>query len=133
MAIATFFAASTVTAGDAVYVSGSGFLYPAISSQLSQSAVIGVALDSALVGAMARVDTDGVYTAYDSLTPGVSFYLSATTSGSIVDYTTWRNQFNTTSLSGAYLTHVGTSVSSSGLSIETSRPLFVSSGTLNLG
>jgi hypothetical protein len=124
MAIASFRAGEAISAGQAVFVSSTGFIYKASCLNPTQASVVGVSLDSGVSGDLLRVTTDSVYAGYSGLTPGEYRYLSISTSGSLVPYSTWLSQLATT-VSGAYLESVGKAITSSGLEVEPTAPLFV--------
>lgn len=124
MAITSFKAGEAISAGQAVYVSSAGLIFKASSFTQNQSSVIGVAIDSGSAGDLIRVNSDAIYNDYSGLTPGDVRYLSSTTSGLLVSYTTWASGYNLTS-SGCYLTSVGRVVTSSGLVLEIGKPQFI--------
>ena len=124
MAITSFRAGETISAGQAVYVASTGLIYKASSLTQDQASVVGVAIDSGVAGELLRVNSDAIYTQYASLTPGNLHYLSATTSGEVVPYDVWASGYNLT-VSGCCLEVIGRAVSSSGLAIELGKPNFV--------
>lgn len=125
MAIVSFIASSSISAGDAVYLTASGFVQKAIATNQQQASVAGVAVDTVSSGSLVRVNPDSVYTAFTSLTPGELRYLSIATSGALVDYATWQTQLNALSASGAFLTTVGRSLTSTNMDVEISKPLYI--------
>ena len=121
MAIASFRAGEALTAGVAVYVSSTGFIYRASALTTTQASVAGITMDSGASGDLVRVNPDSLYTSYTGLTPGNYEYLSVATSGAVVDYATWSSEF--AALSGnAYLTQVGRAVTTSGILVEIETP-----------
>lgn len=129
MALLSFVAGETISANNAVYVSSNGLVYKASALTAPQATVAGIALDSGSVGSLIRVNPDSVSTTFSGFTPGEYQYLSLT-SGSITQYPSWITSLAGSSLVGAYLTRVGRAVSSSGLEVEVSNPLFVSASGL---
>lgn len=125
MTIVSFPAGASLSAGDAVHLSSSGYLHKGTGLVQSQASVVGISLDTSSPSSLTRVETDAIYSAYTSLTPGETRYLSLTTSGSLVTYATWQSQFNTLTVSGAFLTPVGRAVSSTALEIEIGKPIYV--------
>lgn len=125
MAVSSFFAGESISAGQAVYVSPSGYAYKANASNYTQASVAGIAVDNGSNGSLVRVQGDAMYTQYAGLTIGSYRYLSIATSGQLVSYADWATELNATSLSGAYLTNVGRCISTSGVEVELQRPVFV--------
>jgi len=124
MAIASFRAGETITAGDAVYVGSNGLIYKASALNTTQASVGGIAIDGGAAGTLIRVNADGVYSGLSGMTPGEYRYLSVSTSGAIVDYPTWASEF-TALASDAYLTTIGRSVTPTDLQVELSTPTLV--------
>ena len=125
MATISFTAGESISAGQAVYVTASGFLRKAVATNQQQASVAGVAVDTASTGSLVRVNPDSIYTAFTSLTPGELRYLSIATSGALVDYATWQTQLNALSASGAFLTAVGRSLTSTNMEVEISKPVYI--------
>jgi len=125
MAITSFIAGEAISAGNAVYVTPSGYLYRAIATNQTQAAVIGLSLDTVVVSGLARVVTDSIYTNSSSLTPGNFQYLSVATSGNVVSYPTWQTELSATTLSGAFLTNVGRALSTTSLEVEIQKPIYI--------
>lgn len=125
MAITSYKAGSAISAGDVVYVSSSGLLIKALGTSRAQAAAVGVAIDTGSTGELVRVNNDSVYTTSLTLTPGSPNYLSLTTSGAIVDYTVWQNQFNALTASGAFLVNIGNALTSTNISVEIQKPIYV--------
>lgn len=125
MAITSFIAGEAISAGNAVYVTSSGYLYRAIATNQTQSAVVGLSLDTVAVSGLARVVSDFIYSNSSSLTPGTFQYLSVATSGNVVSYSTWQTELNATTLSGAFLTNVGRALSTTSLEVEVQKPIYI--------
>jgi len=123
MALTSFKAGESISAGQAVYVSSTGLIYKASSFTRDQASVIGVAIDSGVAGDLIRVNPDGVYSEYSGLTPGELQYLSVTTSGQLVNYTTWATELATVSLD-VYQEVIGRAITSSGVEVELSKPFY---------
>ena len=124
MAIASFAAGELITAGQAVYVDESGYLYLAGAADVKTASAVGVAIDTGNPGSLVRVNCDAVYNGYSNLIPGDKQYLSILTSGQLVSYSGWLSEFNTNANS-AYLEYVGRVISSSGVEVELSPPVFM--------
>jgi hypothetical protein len=122
MAVAAFAAGELITAGEAVYVSGDGFLYRASAADIASAQTAGIAIDTGNAGTLIRVNADAIYYGYTNLTPGEGHYLSVATSGLIVAYSGWQEEFNTNA-GTAYLQFVGRAISSSGVEVELSPPV----------
>jgi hypothetical protein len=124
MAIASFIAGEPISAGQAIYVSSAGLIYKASALTSDQASVAGIAIDAGAFGDLIRVNTDSLYTGYSGLTPGELQYLSITASGQLVNYTTWETQLSNSAID-AYLELVGRAVSTSGISVEISKPQYI--------
>jgi len=125
MAITSFIAGEAISAGNAVYVTPSGYLYRAIATNQTQAAVVGLSLDTVVVSGLARVVSDFIYSNSSSLTPGDFQYLSVATSGNVVSYSTWQTELNATTLSGAFLANVGRALSTTSLEVEVQKPIYI--------
>lgn len=125
MATTSFRAGESISAGQAVYVTASGFLYRASASNYTQASVAGVAIDNGASGSLVRVQSDAVYSSFSGLTPGDYRFLSILTSGQLVSYSGWAVELNSTALSGAFLTNVGRSTSTTSVDVEIQPPIFV--------
>lgn len=124
MALASFIAGEAISAGNAVYVEANGLLYKASSLNQTQSSVVGVAIEAGSLNSLVRVNTDNIYTGYSGLNPGEYRYLSILNSGQLVTYSGWAAELATIS-ADVYLEIVGRAVTTSGVEIETSTPLYV--------
>ena len=124
MAITSFRAGESISAGEAVYVSSAGLIYKASSLTQDQASVVGIAVYSASSGELVRVNSDAIYNEYSGLTPGELQYLSITTSGQVVDYATWEAQLATVSVN-PYQELIGRAITSSGVAVETGKPLYI--------
>jgi hypothetical protein len=125
MSLVTFRPGENISTGDIVFVGASGLAFKANAVYSNQASAVGVATTPGTFGSGFRVDTDGVYPLYSGLTPSDNQYVSITTSGGIVTYSGFFDQLNLSFLSGAYLTVVGRAISTSGISIERTRPTFI--------
>ena len=124
MAVTSFRAGEAISAGQAIYVSSAGLVFKASSVTQDQASVAGIAIDSGAAGDLIRVNSDAIYNSYSGLTPGETQYLSVTTSGQVVNYTTWATQLATVGFN-AYQEVIGRAVSSSGVAVELGQPLYV--------
>lgn len=124
MAITSFKAGESISAGQAVYVATTGVLFKASALDQTQASVVGVAIDSGAVGDLIRINTDAIYNGYSGKTPGDLEYLSILASGQVVTYSGWQSEFLSIGID-SYLTVVGRVISSSGLAVETSVPSVV--------
>jgi len=129
VALLSFTAGGSIAANDVVYVDTAGLAHKASATTLPQATAAGVAIDSGVAGSLIRVNPDGIYASFSGLTPGEIQYISLT-SGELATYPTWIADLASSSLPGAYLARVGTAISSSGLDVEFSRAVFVSSSGL---
>ena len=129
MAIVSFKAGEDISAGDAVFVSSTGFLYKAIATEFENSSVVGIAINGGSAGSLIRVNADSVYDSSSTFVPGVTQYLSLTTSGAYTDYDSLNSDLGLTSYEGVYLTQVGKALTTSKLEVETSLPFFIRNPT----
>lgn len=125
MAIVSFKAGGDISAGDAVFVSSTGLLHKAIATEFKNSFVVGIAINGGSAGNLIRVNADSVYDSSFTFVPGVTQYLSLTTSGAYADYESINSELGLTSYSGIYLSQVGKAVTTSKLEVETSVPIFL--------
>lgn len=125
MAIASFIAGEAISAGDVVYVSPSGLLLKSIATSFVQAAAVGVATNAGAAGSLISVNSDSIQTGFTSLTPGDFQYLSATTSGSLVTYSSWAGQLAATTLSGLFLSPVGRALTTTSVEIELAPPTYI--------
>lgn len=124
MALASFIAGETISVGNAVYVAANGFIYKASSLTELQASAVGVAIDSGVSGSLVRVNPDHLYVGYSGMLAGEYRYLSVLNSGQLVSYSGWASEFSTIS-GNAYLETIGRAVTSSGLEVEPSTPIYV--------
>lgn len=124
MAITSFRAGESISAGEVVYVSSAGLIYKASALTQDQASAVGIAIDSAAAGSLVRVNSDAIYNEYSGLTPGELQYLSITTSGQVVDYATWEAQLATVSIN-PYQELIGRAITTSGVAVETGKPRYV--------
>jgi hypothetical protein len=124
MAIASFRAGEAIATGEAVYVTASGFIHKASSSNADQARVVGIALTNGALNDVVQVNTDGVYASASGLTQNEYQFLSVTTSGVLVNYTTWATDLESAT-TPIYLTNVGRATSSTTLSVEIEPPIYV--------
>ena len=123
MAISSFTAGSAITAGDAVYLSSDGFLYPSTAVVFNKLPVIGIALDTANPGSLVRVNNDGVYAQASNLTPGDDLFLSPLEPGALVAASGFYKQLYDSPYFTAGLSRVGRCVSTSGFDVEIRPPV----------
>lgn len=124
MAITSFKAGESISAGEAVYVSSAGLIFKASSLTQDQASAVGIAIDSGAAGFLIRVNSDAIYNEYSGLTPGELQYLSITTSGQLVNYVTWEAELGTVSIN-PYKELIGRAITSSGVTVEIKKPEYV--------
>lgn len=129
MAIVSFKAGEDISAGDAVFASSTGLLYKAIATEFENSSVVGIAINGGSAGSLIRVNADSIYDSSSTFVPGVTQYLSLTTSGAYADYESVNSELGLTSYPGIYLSQVGRAVTTSKLEVETSVPVFLTNPT----
>ena len=125
MAIASFKAGESISAGDAVFVSSAGLVFKALADTKDKASVAGLAVNGGSVGDLIRVNLDSIYTSSNSYTPAEPLYLSLLSSGTYTDYETVASGLAVTSYLGVYLTQVGTAVTTNKISVEVSLPTFI--------
>jgi hypothetical protein len=127
----SFVASEAIALGDAVTISTttSGQILPAHPSGIPSATVIGVSIDAAAAGTLCRVVSDAAAPAYTGLNPGHRYFVSPS-GGYVVDYDTFITEFNQIGVSGSYLTHLGTAISSTTLRVSPVEPKYVVSGAL---
>lgn len=126
MALTTFTAGQSITAGDAVTLTASGFLLKANAIEARSARVVGFAINTAATGDYVLVNNDAYFSTLSGLTPGESVYLSPFVSGAIVpSYAVLASGLQATSLESVYLTNVGRAATTSGLDVEISKPFFL--------
>jgi len=129
MAIVSFRAGESISAGDAVFVSASGFAYKAIATSFENASVAGVAIDGGSSSSLIRVNADSLYESSSTFVPGETQYLSLLTSGDYSTYAVLSSGLALTSYDGVYLSQVGKAVTTSKLEVETSVPVFITNPT----
>lgn len=129
MAINSFKAGESISAGDAVALNSAGLLVKANALEFDTASVVGVAIDAGAAGSLIRVNADAIYDGGSGFTPGEYRYLSAFASGVNVNYAAWASGLALTAYEGAYLSIVGRALTTTKLEVETSRPLFVTNPT----
>lgn len=125
MGISSFRAGEAISVGDALYVASNGLAYKGIANDQTKAQIVGVAIDAASTGNLARVNNDGVAETSSSFTPGALQYLSLDTAGAYVDYETIAASLPSSPISGVYLATVGRAVSATEIDLEITRPVFV--------
>ena len=123
--LVSFRAGQAITAGDVVTINPSGVLYKASAVSERTARVVGFAITAGQANDLVLVNKDSYFPSLSGLTPGSSVYLSVTSGAVNSSYTNWINEVQSTSLSGVYLTNLGRSITSSGVSVEISKPLFL--------
>ena len=123
MSLSSLTAGQSISAGDVVFVSASGLVYKACANTLETGRPVGIALDSATVGQVSRVNTDFIYPNASGLTPGEYQYLSTTVSGTYVNYSNWLSEAQTVISGSVYLTQIGRATSTTKLEVEIEQPV----------
>jgi len=123
MSLSSLTAGQSISAGDVVFVSASGLVYKACANTLETGRPVGIALDSATVGQLSRVNTDFIYPNASGLTPGEYQYLSTTVSGTYVNYSNWLSEAQTVISGSVYLTQIGRATSTTKLEVEIEQPV----------
>ena len=122
MAFAAFQAGEAISAGNAVYVSSSSFIFKGEGTTLTKASIVGIAVDGGAAGQLIRVNLDSIQESLSGLTPGEYQYLSVTTPGALVDYATWLSEVATTSIN-PFLTRVGRALTTSAIEIEITKSI----------
>jgi hypothetical protein len=124
MALVSFLAGESISAGNAVYVSSSGLLFKASANTLEQAIFAGFATEAGSTNDLVRVLTGSQYTGLSGLTPGNRVYLGFTPGSIESNYNTWAIQAIATS-GTVYQTEVGVAISTSGVSNNRRGPLAI--------
>ena len=122
--LVTFKAGQDIAVGDVVTVSTSGLLYKASATDDRTARVVGLAITSGTTNNLIFVNKDSYFASLSGLTPGSSVYLSITSGVLNPSYADWIYEVQATTLSGVYVTTLGRAITSSGVSIEISKPIF---------
>ena len=125
MAIASFIAGEAISANNAVYLDSSALLRKSIATSFAQASVVGVALNAGNSGDLISVNIDSIQSGFTSLVPGDFQYVSATTSGALVNYSSWASQLSATTLSGLFLAPVGRALTTTSVEIEAATPTYI--------
>ena len=123
--LVSFRAGQAITAGDVVTVNASGLLYKASAVAESTARVVGLAINGGGVNELITVNKDSYFASLSGLTPGSSAYLSLTSGVLSPSYADWINEVQSTAATSVYITNLGRSITSSGLSVEISKPVFL--------
>jgi hypothetical protein len=129
VAIVSLTAGGAIVAGDAVSLDTAGFAHKASVLSSRQATVVGIALESASLGSLFRVNGDSVYPYASGFIPGQDQFLGVT-SGSLVTYPVWISGVLAANYGYGYLTRVGRAVTISGLEVEVRPPIFISASGL---
>lgn len=125
MAIVSFRAATAISAGQPVTVASGGTIYPSSAADAVNARSVGIALDTATVGGLVRVDKDKIQHIFTGQIAGSIPYLSLVSGGIQPTYSAFQSEANASALSIVYAAPLGRAVSSSGINIELSQPVMV--------
>ena len=124
MAIASFRAGETISAGDALFVSSTGLVFKALADTQDHASVVGIAVNGGSAGDLIRVNTDALYESSTSYTPLERLYLSSTVSGTYADYQAVVSGLELTTRPGAFFTEIGSAVTTNKINVEVSLPRY---------
>lgn len=129
MGLISFRAGQAVTSGTFLRVLGSGtragFAFPANTATLGSAICVGVAINSAEQDGVVIVNKDYIYNGLPNLTPGERVYLSLTSGQYYTNYAAFDAALQASTLSGMYLTELGTALSTNKLHVEIKPPTFI--------
>ncbi len=126
MGLISFRAGQPVTSGTFLRVTASGgFAVPANSELLASATCVGVAINSAEQGGVVVVNKDYIYDGLPGLTPGEPVYLSLTSGQYYSNYAAFNTALQASTLSGMYLTRLGTALATNKLHVEIKPPVFI--------
>lgn len=123
--LVSFRAGQNIAAGDAVTVTSSGLLFKASSVSEPTARVVGLAINSGNAQDLITVNKDSYFAGFSGLTPGERVYLSVTSGLINPSYATWLSGVKNLGLLSAYMTNLGSAVTTSGFAIEINKPFFV--------
>ena len=126
MANLTFTAGEPIYRGNVVAVSsGNGAVYKVSSSNFLCNSIVGFAAADASTGYLVQVNNDKIVNTLSGLTPGSTAYVSYASGSVVSSYLGWFNSIPIDATGTLYLTTVGRSVSSSGVSNQIEPPAAV--------
>jgi hypothetical protein len=126
MANLTFTAGEPIYRGNVVAVSsGNGAVYKVSSSNFLCNSIVGFAAADASTGSLVQVNNDKIVNTLSGLTPGSTAYVSYASGSVVSSYLGWFNSIPIDATGTLYLTTVGRSVSSSGVSNQIEPPAAV--------
>ena len=125
MAIASFRAGETISAGDALFVSSTGLVFKALADTQDHASVVGLAVNGGSAGDLIRVNTDAIYTSSNTYVPLERLYLSLSASGALTDYDSIASGLALTTYPGAFVTEVGSAVTANKINVEVTVPRYI--------
>jgi hypothetical protein len=125
MALVSFKALTSITAGQPVTVGSGGSIYPSSATTLTNAKCVGIALDSAGPSELVRVDKDRIQYIFSGQTTGSIPFLSITSGVIKPTYVSLQTEVNASAYSSVYIVALGRAVSSSGINLEIEQPIFV--------
>jgi hypothetical protein len=125
MTLISFRAGETVTSGNFLRVTRNGLAHPASAGDKDAATVAGVAITNGDAQDLVLVNKDYVYDGLPGLTAGEKVYLSITSGQFYTNYTEFEVALSGSTLSGAYLTEVGTALGSDKLHVQIQLPVFI--------
>ena len=123
--LVSFRAGQAIAAGDVVTINASGLLYKASAIAERTARVVGLAITAGDTNDLITVNKDSYFASSSGLTPGSSVYLSITSGVLSPSYSDWISEVQSTIATSVYITNLGRSITSSGLSVEISKPVFL--------
>ena len=125
MGLVSFRAAQTITSGNFLRVTSNGLAHPASAGDESSAIAIGVAMNSAEAQDLVLVNKDYVYDGLPSLTPGEKVYLALDSGQYYTSYEAFDVALSGSTLSGMYLTELGTAITTEKLHVQIKLPVFI--------
>ena len=125
MGLVSFRAGQTITSGNFLRATTDGFAHPATAGNKAGATAIGVAINSAEANDVVLVNKDYIYDGLPSLTPGEKVYLALDSGQHYTSYDAFDVALSGSTLSGMYLTELGTAITSQKLHVQIQLPVFI--------
>lgn len=129
MALVTFQAGEPLDRFTPVAVSSGGYAIKAAASSSVTTTVAGLTLSSGTTNSQIRVQTDHIVTNMSGLVPNQTYYLGPSSGTIASGYSGWQSIVADQFTSGAYLAPLGFALSTTELSLEIGRPVFINNSS----
>ena len=125
MGLVSFRAGQPITSGNFLRVTTNGLAYPATCGNKPGATAIGVAINSAEADDVVLVNKDYIYDGLPALTPGEKIYLALDSGQHYTSYEAFDVALSGSTLSGMYLTELGTAITTEKLHVQIKLPVFI--------